>query len=87
MKFTFAGAGDPAVGVFLALEALTLGVNGKASLWKMLKEIKDQYPQLGSTDFDELIQRADTQHDALERERVAAGMIALENSAEDTEPE
>jgi hypothetical protein len=77
VKFTGAASGEPDHGAFMALETLTLGVEGKASPWKALKTVQDQYSALGSTNLDELIERADAQHEALERERLAAGPLAL----------
>jgi hypothetical protein len=67
-------------GAFMALESLTLGVEGKRSMWKALKEVAGQYPALASTNLDELIDRAEAQHTALERERLAAGAHALANA-------
>jgi hypothetical protein len=80
VKFSGAGSGEPDHGAFMALEALTLGVQGKACMWKALKEVQSQYPPLASTNLDELIERAHTQHGALERERLAAGALALGNN-------
>ncbi len=76
-KFSGLTSGEPDVGTFMALEALTLGVEGKASLWKALKAVADRYEPLQSTNLDELGARAQTQHDALEGERVAAAKRAL----------
>jgi hypothetical protein len=87
VKFTGAASGEPDHGAFMALETLTLGVEGKASLWKALKTVQDQYPALGSMNLDELIERADAQHEALERERLAAGTLALASDASPTSNE
>jgi hypothetical protein len=76
-KFSGLMSGEPELGTFMALETLMLGVEGKLSLWKVLKEVADRYEPLGSTDFRYLIERAQSQHSALERERVAAGKRAL----------
>ena len=76
-KFSGLMSREPELGTFMALETLMLGVEGKLSLWKVLKEVADQYEPLGSTDFRYLIERAQSQHSALERERVAAGKRAL----------
>ena len=70
MKFSGIGSGEPDQSAFMALESLTLGVEGKASLWKALLEIQSQYPALMTTDLSELIARADRQHELLERERL-----------------
>jgi hypothetical protein len=59
------------------LESLVLGVEGKACLWMALKEVVDDYPSLGTTNLDELLERAETQKGILERERAAAGKQAL----------
>jgi len=58
-------------------ENLRLGVEGKVSLWKILNEVSDQYGPLESLNLEHLIERADAQRDALERERIAAGKHAL----------
>ena len=76
-KFGGLTSGEPELGIFMALESLTLGVEGKKSLWKALKEVADQYEPLASINLDALIDTAQAQHDALERERLAAGRRAL----------
>ena len=79
VKFSGIGSGEPDQSAFMALESLTLGVEGKASLWRALTEIQSQYSALMATDLPELIARADRQHELLERERLAAGALALAN--------
>jgi hypothetical protein len=81
-KFSGATSGEPAAGTFMAVETLTLGVEGKASLWKALKEVRERYAPLASIDLDDLIERAKTQHDALEGERIAAATRALEGESD-----
>jgi len=76
-KFSGLTSGGPKGGTFMALENLTLGVEGKVSLWKILKEVPDQYGPLKSVNLEDLIERAEAQRNALERERVAAGRLAL----------
>ncbi len=78
-KFSGMTSGEPELGTFMALEALALGVRGKACMWKALKQVADQHPPIASMNLDELIDRARTQQDALERERLAAGTRALAN--------
>lgn len=77
LKFSGLTSGESKVGTFMALENLTLGVEGKVSLWKALKEVAAQYEPLERMTLDELIERAEAQRDALERERIAAGARAL----------
>jgi len=57
------------------LEGLRLGVEGKACLWRMLRELGD--PRLDGFDFDALIARAERQRDGLEQRRLKAGRLAL----------
>jgi hypothetical protein len=79
LKFSGIASGEPDQSAFMALETLMLGVEGKASLWRALREIRSQYPALLSTDLEDLIARAERQRDALEHERLAAGARALAN--------
>jgi len=76
-KFGGVSASGTGLGIFMALETLSLGVEGKLSLWTALKEISDRYPPLDSIELDELIERADAQRRVLERERLAASRQAL----------
>jgi hypothetical protein len=67
--------------LFMALETLELGVRGKLLLWKALKEIEGEHPQLVDAGLDDLIVRAQSQIEALEGERLAAGRQVLSESA------
>ena len=58
-------------------EALSLGIEGKLSLWAALKEATAGDPRLAGTDLDRLIERARTQRAALEPHRLAAAAAAL----------
>jgi hypothetical protein len=78
-KFSGMTSGEAELGTFMALETLALGVRGKACMWKALKQVADQHPPIASMNLDDLIDRAHTQQDALERERLAAGTRALAN--------
>ena len=80
-KFSGLTSGGPKVGTFMALENLMLGVEGKASLWKVLKELPDRYGPLKSVNLEDLIERAEAQRNTLERERIAAGRLALGGAA------
>jgi hypothetical protein len=75
-------SGEPEVGMFMAVETLCLGVQGKLALWTSLKEVADRYELLASVKLDEMIERAETQHSALERERRAASRRALGSAVE-----
>jgi hypothetical protein len=78
-KFSGMTSGEPELGTFVALETLALGARGKACMWTALKQVADQHPPIASMNLDELIDRAHTQEDALERERLAAATRALAN--------
>jgi hypothetical protein len=80
VKFGGIGSGEPDQSAFMALETLTLGVAGKACMWKALREVQGQYPELASTNLEDLIARADRQFNALEHERLALGALALADS-------
>jgi hypothetical protein len=77
LKFAGMTSGEPELGTFMALETLALGIQGKLSLWKALKQVTDQHPAITSVNLDELIDRAETQYDLLERERLTASVRAL----------
>jgi hypothetical protein len=52
------------------LEALRIGVVGKAAAWRVLRELADRDSRLDPGRLDELLQRARRQMDRLERLRV-----------------
>ena len=79
-KFGGLTSGQPQLGTFMAIESLALGVLGKLSLWKALAEVADQHPAIASVDLNELIDRAQTQYDRLEPQRLAASRRALSHA-------
>ena len=60
-----------------AMETLSLGIEGKLAMWKSLKKVAHEDPQLSNTNFDDLIQRAQQQIDGLERHRQEAAVRAF----------
>ena len=73
---------DTAYGRVLAevaeeIEGLSLGLEGKASLWQSLKLTHGDDPRLRNIDFDALIARARSQRRRLERQRRRAAEEAL----------
>ena len=72
---------DHALGTFMALETLSLGVEGKQALWTALRAVADRYPALDPAEFDRLIDRARAQRHTLERERLEAARDALQGEA------
>ena len=70
VKFSGLTSGDRELGHFLALETMSLGVEGKCGLWQVLAEIAPAHPELAAFDFDRLIGRAKSQRGVLEAERM-----------------
>ena len=60
----------------IELEGLALGVEGKRSLWQVLRNLNDS--RLSEFDFDALLERAHAQRDALQERRLAAALDAFE---------
>jgi hypothetical protein len=69
------GAGDP--GLFVALEALVLGITGKQVLWRALMMVHGDWPQLQQFDFDRLHKRAVEQVERVDAKRLEAAVAAL----------
>lgn len=61
----------------LELEGLTIGIQGKISLWENLKSVSGHDSRLATFDFDKWIERARTQQAGVEQYRVAAAARAL----------
>ena len=61
----------------LEVEGLCLGVEGKLSLWRSLKQVAGHYPQLAVVDLDGLIERGEAQRDKLEEFRLGAAATAF----------
>lgn len=73
------GSGD--LGNLLTLETLSLGIEGKAGMWKSLKEVRDEHPGFASVDLGALIKRAEEQRGAVERWRLVVAAVALSDKA------
>lgn len=65
----------------LEIEGLCLGVEGKLSLWRSLKQVAGHHPQLAVIDLDMLIERAGAQREKLEEFRLGAATIAFGSAA------
>ncbi len=77
LKFSGATTGDQAQGTMLALETLSLGVEGKRCLWESLTVIPDPDPAIAELDLPDLMARAATQRATIDRERLALVPAAL----------
>ena len=65
--------GDPekaSAGLFLALEALVLGITGKRSLWRALHAASRSVPELARLDYSGLEKRAIEQCERVEAKRL-----------------
>jgi hypothetical protein len=69
------GSGDP--GLFLALEALVLGITGKRILWRALTAVQSSWPQLQRFDLNRLQQRALEQIERVDAKRLEVATEAL----------
>jgi hypothetical protein len=58
------------MGLFLALEGLALGIDGKRSLWRALASASETAPHLLGLDYAMLEKRALEQHDRVEAKRL-----------------
>ena len=61
----------------LELEGLIIGVTGKLSLWRSMKERADSDPRVGVVDLDRLEQQAREQLEALDEHRLEAARKAF----------
>jgi hypothetical protein len=62
---------------FEALEALALGTYGKRALWQALAAMRSRPEPVDRLDLEGLIRRAEDQHIAVERRRLAAATSAF----------
>ena len=80
LKFGGASSGEPDFGLYMAVETMALGVEGKLSLWKTLKQLPADHPVHQAADLDDLIARAQSQRDRLEAQRIELGPKVLDSS-------
>ena len=66
----------------LELEGLTIGIAGKRSLWRNLRDAADVADRLDGIDLDRLLSRAESQLERLEDQRVEAARRAFGTPAE-----
>lgn len=65
----------------LELEAMALGVEGKAAAWRSLRAIAEHDDRLDPAEIDRLIERADAQRELLEELRVGTASRVLLSGA------
>jgi hypothetical protein len=71
-KFDLGEGGKVEIGLFLALEALVLGITGKRSLWRALHAASRTVPALARLDYSGLEKRAIEQCERVEARRLEA---------------
>lgn len=81
MSSKFTGGDDDDLNAFVALETLSIGVEGKLCMWKALKTVADGYPALGALDIDDLMARAEDQRARIEAKRLETAPSALAHTA------
>jgi hypothetical protein len=70
-------SGDGSFRLFEALEALSLGIEGKRSLWSALRQVAGTSPALQGVDYDRLEARAIDQRARVDARRLAEAAAAL----------
>lgn len=69
---------DEPLGVFEAIEMLSLGVLGKLALWTALESVAESDPRIVGLDLDALAKSAVAQHQQLESLRLKLAVRALQ---------
>lgn len=82
-KFSGDTVGSADFGAFITLETLSIGVEGKLCMWKALKVIEGEVPELADTSLDTLIERAGDQRSRIEDKRLQWALRALSGSPVD----
>lgn len=73
VKFRGLTSGNEELGAFLALETLSLGVEGKICLWETLRTLAPGDAVIEGVDLDQLVARGQRQRAILELERLSHG--------------
>lgn len=77
LKLRFDDPEDGSLRLFESLEALSLGIEGKRSLWIALTAAAEKSPSLRILDYGRLTQRAQNQRDRVETLRIETAKQAL----------
>lgn len=72
--------------LLMGLDTLTSGVAGKRALWEALQALAATDARLADVNFDELLQRADTQMKGIAAQRRTIGAAALHDRSGDATP-
>ncbi len=77
LKLSDTMTGDQDLKRLLEFETLSLGIEGKASMWRSLIEVSGSHAELAAIDLARLVKRAETQRANLEDYRLQAAHGAL----------
>lgn len=77
LKLSETVTGGPDLKRLLEFETLSLGIEGKLSMWRALMEVSPAYPELAATDLASLAKRAEKQRTDLEERRLQVANTAL----------
>ncbi|MGH3886480.1 MAG: hypothetical protein ACRDSZ_07895 [Pseudonocardiaceae bacterium] len=77
LKLSETMTGNPDLKRLLEFETLSLGIEGKLSMWRTLIEVSDSYTELAAIDLARLAKRAETQRSNLEDYRLQVAHGAL----------
>jgi hypothetical protein len=77
MKLSEAMTGDQDLKRLLEFEALSLGIEGKLSMWRALISVSHSHVELAATDLAMLAKRAESQRSKLEDHRLQSATQAL----------
>ena len=76
-KMALGDGSEEELGLFLALEALALGITGKRSLWRALQAVSEGAPHLAGLDYSELEKRALEQWERVEAKRLETARLVF----------
>ncbi len=77
LKLSETMTGDQDLKRLLEFEMLSLGIEGKLSMWRALIEVSDSHAELAATDLARLAKRAESQRANLEDHRLQVANEAL----------
>jgi hypothetical protein len=77
LKLSDTMTGDQDLKRLLEFETLSLGIEGKLSMWRTLIEVSDSHTELAATDLARLAKRAENQRSNLEDHRLQVATAAL----------
>ena len=77
LKLRMDDSAGEALRLLEALEALSLGIAGKETLWRSLRAAAEEAPELQGADYERLVKRAEEQRHRVEVRRLEAAKKAF----------